>query len=59
MSGRGAVEMVIVSIALTAGVFGNPDGDPIDDHLFSALVNTAVVPTALTPVLLRLVLLRW
>lgn len=58
MSGRGAVEMVIISIALTAGVFEQPQGDPIVAHLFSALVITAVVTTALTPVLLRLVLLR-
>ncbi len=57
MSGRGAVELVIVSIALTAGVFSHPASDPIVAHLFSALVITAVVTTALTPVLLRLVLL--
>lgn len=57
MSGRGAVELVIISIALTAGVFAHPQGDPIVAHLFSALVITAVVTTALTPVLLRLVLL--
>jgi Kef-type K+ transport system membrane component KefB len=58
MSGRGAVELVIISIALTAGVFERPQGDPIVAHLFSALVITAVVTTALTPVLLRLVLVR-
>ena len=57
MSGRGAVELVIVSIALTAGVFEQPQGDPIVANLFSALVITAVVTTALTPILLRLVLL--
>ena len=57
MSGRGAVEIVIVSIALTAGVFDRPADDPIVAHLFSALVITAVVTTALTPVLLRIVLL--
>ena len=57
MSGRGAVEMVIVSIAFTAGVFANPHDDPVVANLFSALVITAVVTTALTPVLLRLVLL--
>ena len=57
MSGRGAIELVIVSIALAAGVFDHPRSDPIVAHLFSALVITAVVTTALTPVLLRLVLL--
>jgi Kef-type K+ transport system membrane component KefB len=58
MSGRGAIELVIISIALAAGVFENPRSDPIVANLFSALVITAVVTTALTPVLLRLVLLR-
>ncbi len=57
MSGRGAIELVIISIALAAGVFDHPRSDPIVAHLFSALVITAVVTTALTPVLLRLVLL--
>lgn len=56
MSGRGAVELVIVSIALTAGVFEQPADDPIVSHLFSALVITAIVTTGLTPILLRLVL---
>ena len=59
MGGRGAVELVVVSIALTAGVFENPQGDPIVGNLFSALVITAVVTTALTPVLLRLILQGW
>jgi len=58
MSGRGAVEMVIVSVALTAGAFAQPEGNPIVAHLFSALVITVVVTTAFTPVLLRLVLMR-
>jgi Kef-type K+ transport system membrane component KefB len=57
MGGRGAVELVIISIALTAGVFENSQGDPIVGNLFSALVITAVVTTALTPVLLRLILM--
>ncbi len=57
MSGRGAIELIIVSIALSAGVFDHPRSDPVVAHLFSALVITAVVTTALTPVLLRLVLL--
>ena len=58
MSGRGAIELIIVSIALAAGVFEQPRSDPIVAHLYSALVITAVVTTALTPALLRLVLLR-
>lgn len=59
MGGRGAVELVIISIALTAGVFENPQGDPIVGNLFSALVITAVVTTVLTPIFLRLVLQGW
>ncbi len=54
LSGRGAVELVVASIALKAGVFTIANGDhPILSHLFSALVITAVATTLLTPVLLR------
>ena len=43
MSGRGAVELIIASIALEAGLFDQPD--PIVANLFSALVIMAVVTT--------------
>lgn len=57
MSGRGAVELVILSIAAQAGVFdGAGDSTPIVAHLFSALVITAIVTTLLVPLCLRLVL---
>jgi Kef-type K+ transport system membrane component KefB len=57
MSGRGAVELFIVSIAYEAGLFGTGnDGDPILTNLYSALVLTAIITTALTPILLRLAL---
>jgi Kef-type K+ transport system membrane component KefB len=57
MSGRGAMELVVASIAEKAGVFASADGpDPIVGNLFSALVLTAVITTLLTPVLLRWVL---
>ena len=54
MSGRGAVELIIASIALEAGLFDQPD--PIVANLFSALVIMAVVTTMATPVGLRRVL---
>lgn len=55
MSGRGAVEIVVASIALQAGLFVQGAGDPHVANLFSALVITAVVTTAATPILLRFV----
>lgn len=54
MSGRGAVELVVASIALEAGLFAQPD--PLVSNLFSALVITAVVTTLLMPLALRAVL---
>lgn len=51
MSGRGAVELVIASVALEAGLFDQPD--PIVSNLFSALVIMAVVTTLVTPAGLR------
>ena len=52
MSGRGAVELIIVSIALEAGLFDSPD--PLVANLFSALVLMALVTTVFTPIALRL-----
>jgi len=54
MSGRGAVELIIASIALEAGLFDQPD--PIVANLFSALVIMAVVTTLIMPFGLRRVL---
>lgn len=51
MSGRGAVELIIVSIALEAGLFDYPD--PVVANLFSALVLMALVTTIVTPIGLR------
>lgn len=56
LSGRGAVELIIASIALEAGLFRHPD--PIVANLFSALVITAVVTTLIMPLGLRAVLGR-
>lgn len=54
MSARGAVELIIAEIALTAGLFSQQDGSsPIIENMFSAVVIMAVVTTVLTPVLLK------
>jgi Kef-type K+ transport system membrane component KefB len=55
MSGRGAVEIVVASIALQAGLFAQGQESPYVANLFSALVITAIVTTVATPLLLRLV----
>lgn len=51
LSGRGAVELVIASIALDAGLLDAP-GWPVP-QLFSILVVVAVVTTVAMPILLR------
>ncbi len=47
LSGPGAVELIIASIALDAGLFDHPD--PVVANLFSALVITAAVTTVIMP----------
>jgi len=51
MTGRGAVELIILSIALEAGVFAGTQ--PVVANLFSALVLMALVTTIFTPIGLR------
>lgn len=59
MSARGAIELVVLSIAYEAGLFVQADhGDPVAIHLYSSLIIMAVVTTLLAPVLLRRVLPR-
>ncbi len=54
MSARGAIELIVLSIAYEAGLFEQGEqGDPIVAHLFSSLIIMAVVTTLLAPVLLR------
>ena len=54
LSARGAVELVVLSIAYERGVFAAGDGiGGIASHLFSALVIMGVVTTMLAPALLR------
>ncbi|WP_420389501.1 cation:proton antiporter [Marinobacter sp.] len=51
LSGRGAVELIIASIALEAGLLDQPD--TIVSNLFSAIVIVAVITTLVTPIVLR------
>lgn len=54
MNGRGAVELVIVEIALRANLFAHPDpATPVIDNMFSAIVIMAIVTTVMTPLLLK------
>lgn len=58
MSARGAVELIVLGIAVQAGFFVGLDGHPVLQHLFSALVLATLVTTILTPILLRFLLAR-
>jgi Kef-type K+ transport system membrane component KefB len=54
MSARGAIELVVLSIVLEAGLFAQADAaEPVTAHLFSALVIMAMVTTLLAPIALR------
>jgi multisubunit Na+/H+ antiporter MnhC subunit len=55
MSGCGGIDIVVASIALQGGLFNQGQDSPYVEHLFSALVVTAVVVTVTVPLLLRLV----
>ena len=57
MSNRGAVELIVLSIAAEAGLFALSDSDHlIVSHLFSALVMTVVATTFITVIVLKRVL---
>jgi Kef-type K+ transport system membrane component KefB len=60
MSSRGAVELVVLSIAVEAGIIATTSGGVGDvrAHIYSCLVIMAVVTTLATPALLRLILGR-
>jgi Kef-type K+ transport system membrane component KefB len=59
MSARGAVELVVISIAYEAGVFAQGNQDyAIVAHLFSSLILMGVVTTLVAPILLRSILRR-
>lgn len=57
MSTRGAVELVVLSVAYQAGLFaGTGEPNPIIDNLFSALVLMIAVTTLVTALVLRRIL---
>lgn len=53
MNARGAVELIIVDIALRAGLFKMPHDSVIIQNLFSAVVIMAIATTLITPLILR------
>jgi Kef-type K+ transport system membrane component KefB len=54
MNGRGAVELIILEIALRANLFSHPSPTPaIVENIFSAIVIMAVVTTIMTPLILK------
>ncbi len=55
MAARGVVGLVVLGIAVDAGVFSG-DNDPAGTPLLTALVLVSVLTTALTPILMQLVL---
>jgi Kef-type K+ transport system membrane component KefB len=59
MTSRGAVELVVLSVAYEAGVFAVADGDAaVVRYLFSGLVIMALANTFLMPLALRAALRR-
>ncbi len=58
MNGRGAVELVVASVALEAGLFTQPvPPHPVVSAMFSAVVIVAIITTLMTPLGLRALLL--
>jgi Kef-type K+ transport system membrane component KefB len=54
MNGRGAVELIIVDIALRVNLFEHPEPvPPIIANMYSSIVIMAIVTTILTPLLLK------
>jgi Kef-type K+ transport system membrane component KefB len=59
MSSRGAVELIVLSIAVEAGlVVAGPESGTDTHHVYSSLVLMAIVTTLVTPSLLRAILGR-
>lgn len=57
MNARGAIELIIASIALQAGVFSNPEPTPpVVKYLYSTVVLMAIVAALTSPIGLRIVL---
>lgn len=59
MNARGAIELIIASIALEAGVFSHPEPTPdVVTYLYSAVVLMAIVAALTSPIGMRAVLKR-
>ena len=59
MSARGAVELVVPSLAWQAGLFSTGgNANPVVANLFSALILVGVITTLVAPICLRLVVPR-
>ena len=51
MNGRGAVELIVVAVALEAGIFAQPvPTPPIITAMFSSVVIMAIITTIVTPI---------
>jgi len=50
---RGEIMIVVMSVALAAGLIDSAAADPVAQHLFSALIVMALANTVLAPLVLR------
>lgn len=53
---RGEIMIVVISVAMGAGLINTDTVDPVAHHLFSALILMALVNTVLAPLFLRVLL---
>ena len=53
---RGEIMIVVISVALAAGLIDSATTDPVAEHLFSALILMALANTVLAPLALRVLL---
>lgn len=53
---RGEIMIVVISVALAAGLIDGRTTDPVAQHLFSALILMALANTILAPLVLRFLL---
>jgi Kef-type K+ transport system membrane component KefB len=53
---RGEIMIVVISVALAAGLVDGETADPVAQHLFSALILMALASTVLTSLVLRILL---
>ena len=56
MAPRGEIMIVVISVALAAGLVDHGTTDPVAEHLFSALILMALANTVLAPLALRVLL---